>query len=279
MKLENAAIFKRKYKLAKYNVEYYLFHERSKSLGETITIPTNPKKKKGVVALKHVCFSGLMRTFTASKLNRICYKPKVNKILKPKDISRWIDIAKEGRLLPTYVKFEHLKKTFLLRCNIPPSLLYVYLCTLRDLEEEPDFVRITSYLIKEGMDIHAAVVAASSITINNSGHHYLGLSASYYKRPITSIRVSLTNIFQLKKFLMNPSTYDKRSCTLLGNVNLFSAQNVIGKISVPEKAIPITDLFEENIVNMLSSGVYNKNDYNKYTAAKEKNNVASKEKA
>jgi len=278
MKLDKA-VFQRKHKSSRYNVKYHLFNERSKTLEQSINIPKSIEKKKGLVTLKNVCFSGLMGTFFEDvKLNRICYKPKINKVLKSKDVQRWIDIAKAGRLLPPYVEFEHLKKTFLLRCNIPPSLLYVYLCTLRDVEEEPDFVRITSYLVEKGMDIHAAVVAASGITINNSGHHYLRIHAGYSDRPVTSVKVPLGKIFQLKKFLENPSTYDKRSCTLLGKStsttyagSQFSAQNTIGKIPAStEKEISIADLFDEDIVDMLSSGKYSKKLYDKYLARKKK---------
>jgi hypothetical protein len=270
MKLE-ATVFKRKHVSSKYHVEYHLFNEQSEPTGPP-TIPTNIKNKKGLISLKYVCFSGLMGTFSANKLNRICYKPKVNKILKSKDVKRWIDIAKAGRLLPPYVEFKHLKKTFLLQCDVPPSLLYVYLCTLRDLEEEPDFVRITSYLVEKGMDIHAAIVTASTITINNLGHHYLRLNAPYSEKPITSIKVCLGHIFQLKKFLMNPSTYDKRNCASL-NVDTyssrqFSAQNTIGNISSTAVTVPIADLFDKNIVDMLSSGKYSKKLYDKHIAAK-----------
>ena len=268
----NAAVFKRKHKSSNYKVEYHLFRERNRSLGG-LTIPDDVKKKKGLVTLKNVCFSGLMGAFKADKkkLNRLCYKPRVNKVIKSKDVKHWIEIAKAGRLLPPYVEFEHLKKTFLLRCNIAPSLLYVYLCTLRDVEEEPDFVRITSHFVDEGMDIHAAIVAASSICINNSGHHYLSLNAAYSERPVSSIRVSLAHIFQLKKFLMNPSRYDKRSCVLLKNLTAFSAQNTIGRIeSAGAGEIPIADLFDKYIADMLSSGKYSKKLYNKYATSKVK---------
>jgi len=269
MKIDKS-IFKRHYRAtSKYNVEYHLFRERCKSLGTTLTIPKDPKNKKGAVSLKYVCFSGLMATFTADKkrLNRICYKPKVHKTLKAKDVKRWIDIAKSARLLPPYVEFEHLKKTFLLRCNISPSLLYVYLCSLRDLEEEPDFVRISSYFIEQGMDLHAAVVTASTMAINNSGHHYLNLRASYQERPVKSVNVPINVVLQLKKFLRNPSTYDKRSCTFLIGKNysesMFSAQKIIHGISVPVTAnIPILDLFNENVVEMLSS--HKKDSIKKY---------------
>lgn len=271
MKLKKS-VLKRRYTTSRYAVEYHLFPERSKSLGTTVTIPKNPKKKKGVVSLKYVCFSGLMGTFVADskKLNRLCYKPKVNKILKAKEVERWIDIAKAGRLLPPYVEAEHLKETFLLRCDVSPSLLYVYLCTLRDVEEEPDFVRIASYFIEQGMDIHAAVVAASGITINNCGHHYLALHAPYSEQPTSSISVKLKTIIQLKKFLKNPSEYDKRSCTLLTkntgySDSAFSAQNIISQISSPvDASIPILDLFDENMVKMLSSDKNIKKHYDEY---------------
>lgn len=279
MKLETE-VFKRLHKSSQYDVEYHLFRQRSKTLGPII-IP-DLKEEKDVITLKYVCFSGLLGTFSKNlkKINRICYKPKINKILKTSDVKDWIDISKAGKLLPPYIEYEHLKKIFLLRCNIPPSLLYVYLCTLRDLQEEPDFVRITSYLVKNGMDIHAAIVAASSISINNSGHHYLSLYAPYSERPITSVKVSLSNIFQLKEFLDNPSTYDKRNCVLLGSsYAVFSAQNAIHGISLPslkDKDIPILDLFDENIANMLSLGTYDQEQYDKYITSK---NVTQKDKA
>lgn len=234
-----------------YVVVYYLYNVKD----DKIKVPTDITKLKGAQKCGGACFSDLLYSLRDTSYNRIYYKPK-NK-LKDK-AEKWIAFAVQHKLLPSYVKPEWVESGFVLEVDkqISPSLLYLYLTTIRQLDEDRNFSSAVMHLCDVGMDVHAAVVTASLYTIYGIGHFYLNTSAYNYGDVfnVGKRNIPLRNVIGLKRFLENPTIYDSRNCFSGGSFNAYSIiSNSICKI---ERKVNVRQLFGPKHLE----AIYAKND-------------------
>jgi hypothetical protein len=193
------------------SVTYYLYEDKS----TTVTIPNSPESLAKPIT--RACFVDLYSQLRDKpKLNRIAYLPR---LLYPNLLSReiakkWIKIATKIKMLPDYVRPIHFDSTFVLdlsKVKEHANLLYIYLATLRFIEEEPHFVRSAVHLIrKHKMDPYAAIAFTAALCINHSGHGFL-MTRPYYSSPfpISSLKVPINWAIGLRRFIDNPDKYRK----------------------------------------------------------------------
>lgn len=207
-------ILKRQNGYPDFSVTYYLYEEDEKEPKGKVRITENPKKEKNVLEYANcACFASVHYGLQNCKhLNRLAYKPTpIPKFLTNDDIlKRWVELAVKWKYLPAYVKPEHVEKTFVLKLEgLSLSLLYIYLCTLRNLYEFPDWVRIAVYLVDDRkVNFHAAMVIASKFACGNSNHNYISLSSSSYDNDTK--RLPIKWITGLQRYLADPKKYDNR---------------------------------------------------------------------
>lgn len=233
-----------------YHVEYTLWRTESKT---KLQIP-KPMPAK----ITNVCFSGLIGICNnANKHNRIYYKPRLepDKNILTKDCAKeWIVIAVKNGLLPEYVKPSGIDKGFVLNLdNLSPSLLYVYLCMIRFVEEDPDFVRSTVYLVsKKKMNMYAAIVIGTMLMCSNSGHHFFRFTKQFGVNPnINRCSVDLKYMISLKRFIDNSKKYDKRlTKTASSSPGMMYGAGFMGQLTIE----PISKVAQK----VKASHVYNK---------------------
>jgi len=243
-----------KYKFSReFHVDYDLYKRKS---GAKIHIPkvrlTDVEKCSGY------CFGSLLSQLDGAKYNRLAYKPvfetkNKRNVLNKTDIKRWYKIAIENKLLPDYVSPSHFDKTFVLDLeNISPSLLFVYLCTIRNVEEEPDFVRSVVHLVDQrGMAMFAAIVLVTKLTFNKSLHHYMSFGKYYgTELNINRVRMELKFMISLKRYLKEPRKDDKRKPS---SQTRFNAYQTIEGISKIEFKVGAKDVFNEHILAAINS--------------------------
>lgn len=131
-----------------------------------------------------------------------------------------------GTLRPLLIKFYHLCKdhgmlpknfaipkkanNFYLKNihGMPPSLLYAYICHLRNVDEEPYFIYNLLTLV-ENYDLNpwTSYVLASAFSVVNSGHHPLAIGGN------TGLggRVRVMSMFNLRDYFANPHKKDTRT--------------------------------------------------------------------
>jgi len=212
-----------------YNVSYYLYAEDGD--GIVIYDVNELKKNRPVQAnINTICFANLRSDANSfnkknkKKANRLMYvisqNPKTGRYLSglvDEESIAWLNLAKDNKALPEYITEEAIiKATPVIKLvDTMPSLLYVYLCSIRLLNENAGFVRIMLRLTsKYEMNFCAAWVVASKIIISNYGHNIINIARHYgYKEKddISNIEVPTATISCLYHYLENPAKYDNRS--------------------------------------------------------------------
>ncbi len=200
------------------DVTYRVFHS------DTMEIPKSNKIDGSVEANHTACFSGIPYAIKEKKdLNRLLYifdaTRNAMKVTSYEDRLKWIDIAIANNALPKYIKnSDIIENRYLFKLddkNLTPSLLYIYLTTIRVMNEEPGFVRNMITLIeKYKMDYSLAWVFASKISHTNSGHNIIPISRNGAIVPsnVDDVKgVQLRYAMALKGYLSNPRKYDTRS--------------------------------------------------------------------
>jgi len=230
-----------------YHVAYALYESKTKRM----QIP-KPMPRKTT----NICFSGLIHLCRNS--NRMYYKPRLEpdiKVLTKTCAKKWVALCVENRLLPEYVQPSGIDDGFVLNLNdISPCLLYVYLCTIRFVEEEPDFVRSVVYLVsKEKMNMYAAIVFGTMLTCSKPGHHYFQFTKQYGVVPnINRCRADLKYMISLKRFVENPKKYDKRLVKTSGT-GTFMGQYTIEPISKVVQKVKASNLYSKHILAAINS--------------------------
>ncbi len=222
-------------------VKYTLYNEKGDDIGSTI--PKKSLKKNAA------CFANLLNELVKKDLNRIAYKP--GKIRTTNEVAeQWIKIAQENKFLPQHVKPEDLKENFVLKPEKNRNLLYIYLCVLRCLKEEPDFVRsVVHMVVDHKIDMCAAIALASPVTHNSGGHHFVDVRPRSYGSSlnINKIKISLHHIIGLKRFLTHPEKH------MPSSNNRFSCQSMISSISSVKMQVSVRGVRNKHILAAINS--------------------------
>jgi hypothetical protein len=178
------------------------------------------EKLKPVWNTNSVCFAGVSRDvgqfFTINKpkqANRIMYIIQEGDIPQ-KDQLEWIKLSVKNGTLPEYIlDQEPNSDRFVLSLkDVSNSLLYIYLSTLRNMQEDVQFIQtILTLVTKYKMDYPAALVVASKFNIDNNWHSIIDLGRTYGDtKSIVDLAVPVSVIVALTRYLKDPSKYDNR---------------------------------------------------------------------
>jgi len=274
-------------------------------------VPEGFAKDNSSKMVVYVCFSGLIRKIIDTKeVNRMYYKLEVAKpnklnpasefVLTPEERSGWLSLAKEYRLLPPYInedaiedipeKDQKFEKNNMVSDSVPiasgefiidleglsPSMLYIYLSTIRNIREDPGLPRAVLYLVnKIGMNFFAAYVFSSLATLNSTGHHILDVyrpyglcketyqqaSKTYTSEPLDlksmedALFTPIGQAIGLQRMVNNdPLKYDNRDMTKKsGSMGGFNCSNTINRISKASHLATFQELFDEDIIAAIMS--------------------------
>lgn len=233
-------------------------------------------------------------TTPAKKKKDPYYNYAGNVLLSVEECIRWIQLAKEHKLLPDYVD-ENLIEMLDTPIKVDPeerysryvhkasgkgtvifdlvgltqAQLYVYISTLRNLREDPGFVRTALYLIdKCKMNFYAAYVFASHVAMNTTGHHTISAYREYgaikqeidpktnmYKpaetklSDIEAINADIRWMIGLQRFAKNPKKHDSR--LVYKCMTSFYCNSTIDKISKIRTQINIYEALDPDIVKAI----------------------------
>jgi hypothetical protein len=195
-------------------------------------------------------------------------------VLSPSERSEWISLAKKYKLLPPYINENAFEDVFDDPNAIPygefiidleglsPTLLYVYLSTLRNIREDPGLPKVILYLVgKLGMNFFAAYVLASKIAIDYLGHHIIDISRPYgsnidLNSQENSICIPLNRSIGIQRLVNNDAIeYDSRK--VMSTTGRFNCSSTIGSISSIDYTATFQELFDEDIV----AAIMSKDDY------------------
>ena len=199
-------------------------------------------------------------------------------------------MAKEYKLLPPYINAEAVKGTksgttangvFIIDLkSLTPSLLYVYLSTIRNIREDPGLPKSVIYLVDElGMNFYLAYTFASGVVISTTGHHIMGgrrYGMANSSKSMTSdeikekIKIPLQSAIGLQRLVNDPQKYDDRDILKVGyNFNCCSSITAASKI---EYEASVEELFNDDTIAAAMSKTDNAaNKYvNRLTSSKVK---------
>jgi hypothetical protein len=252
--------------------------------GDPSIVPEDIKSTFKLTPVTSVCFSALIESIRRNKSNRMFYTMETcpapssdyPDLLTPKERVRWLSITKEYGMLPQYIdeevvkdtKGQEAKATVIIDLkDLPLSLLYIYLSTIRSIREDPGLPKAVLYLVNEvGMNFYLAYVFASAVILNHVGHHILGVYRPYGlcsekwdgKKYLYSqisldkleqkIHVPIKTAIGLQRLLNNPKKYDERDYMSDNKIYNFDCTTIIDKISTVDYKASIQELFDDNIV-------------------------------
>jgi len=289
-------------------VNYALF----KSDEDPAVVPENVRKRYPKAEVHgSVCFSGLLGFITGSKANRLYdtlevmdpksvpNNPEV--LLKPEERSAWISLAKKYKMLPPYIDenaiidlppkkrvsskagcYENSTITAAIGnfvidlVGLSPTVLYIYLSTLRNIREDPGLPRAVLHLVNElGMNFYAAYVFASKVVLDCTGHHVISVQRPYgmvknvYDKKTNrytttpldintigeEINIPLHVAIGLQRVVNNsPLTYDKREVgDVKARIGRFNCSDTIEGISKATRFTGFQELFDEDIIAAVMS--------------------------
>lgn len=274
-----------KFRTADYRVKFASYHDENK--GKTLYVPKSVKREFGSEIRSDVCFARMKNEFISHtrkssspyenpKLdrvglpipNRVYYKAVKDDIATPEltesEKHKWIVMCKENKMLPDYVPLSTAKTEEVVfdLDNLTPSILYLYLSSVRNLTETPGFVRGMVRLVsKLQMNFFVAYVFLSNIFITNSGHHIINRSKSYgYNskelNPEKMKKLSVDLMIGIRRMVNDPTKYDERPLfNRLGRCDwvAFSCNNNIERISKVTYEANAQELFNEHLVKAVMS--------------------------
>jgi len=229
----------------------------------------------------------------ADKKDRL-YNPNTNILLSIEECIRWIQLAKEYKLLPDYVD-ENLIEMFdtpikvggkekytcyahnaagkgtvvLDLTDLTQAQLYLYISTVRNLREDPGFVRAALYFTDRcKMNFYAAYVFASCVAMNTTGHHTIeayrpygaikqeiGEKTDIYKAArtklsdIEALTANVSWMISLQRFTKNPKKHDEHS--VYQCMHNFRCSSTINKISKICTKINIYEALDPDIIKAI----------------------------
>ena len=269
------------------SVSYGVFKDDS----DPSIVPEEIAKTFKASVYSNVCFSGLFGQIITKEANRMYYKLQTvlpdredyPPILTSEERSQWLALAKEHKLLPAYINENTIKDektpsglaegTFIIDLeDLAPSLLYIYLSTIRNIREDPGLPKAVIHLVNElGMNFYLAYVFASTIVLSNCGHHIIRLQRQYgafeqkYSAgygcyvctPPTSdqleekISIPINMAIGIQRIVNDPKKYDERVAMTCGGY--FTCSSVIEKISKIGYEATIQELLDDDIVAAVMS--------------------------
>lgn len=140
-----------------------------------------------------VCFASLEYYFKESEkaintkyVETTIYKDfTLNTEVTKKDVYTYISAAKKCKVFPKYIKTLSILKdnevsaTFIIdKCSTIQEL-YIYICILRHIMEDPTVIKCTNALLNEGCDFFTAFTVANYLGLDFDGHDILNVSKSY----------------------------------------------------------------------------------------------------
>jgi len=243
-----------------HNMKYYVYTED----GDDVAISKNLDKdfknvhKNG----NGVCFADLIFEIQNCKaVNRVMYfiqDVNYKDKLDDQEKADWVMIAKRELVLPDYVTTDAvLSSTPVIKLvDINPSLLYIYLSSLRVIQENPSFVKAMLYLVAVyRMNFCAAWAVASKLIITNAWHNIIDIGRSYgQKNPddVNSVEIGISLIIGFQRYIKDPWKYDKRKLTDK-NAYPYSVHSTINKLCDIRKTITAGDLFESCVLKAINS--------------------------
>ena len=159
--------------------------------------------------------------------------------------------------------------------GLSPTVLYIYLSTIRNLREDPGLAKSVLYLTKEvGMNFFAAYVFASGVVLDSYGHHIFehirkyGMCKDIYDKKLhcyTSTSLSLGDIEKAietpihlaigtqRVVNSSPSKYDSREVMNLQGNHRFNCASTITGVSKVRYSANFQELFDEDIISAIMS--------------------------
>ena len=202
-----------------HNVKYCVFYD---SIDKVVTRTDEELEKIDPQwNTNNICFAALINNIKvydnshSNNANRVMYFiQRTHYTLPIKERLMWIKRCVRNKMLPEYILEQDLRgDRFVLDITrISPSLLYVYLSALRNIQEDLKFVKTALVLTgKYRMNFAAAFAVASRFAMGNSWHNIIGLGKKYGDTGnIAKLEVPLHLIIALKRYLNNASKYDRR---------------------------------------------------------------------
>jgi len=213
-----------------YYIKYYLYKQEK---GKT-NIPKDVSKF--YENKNHSCFSNLDRELKGKSrsYNRILFKMfrgkcKNTKMVSEKDIEKWIKLCQKHKTIPDNLIYDIPTLRFVIPLNnsMDMDILYIYLTSLRMIQEHPGFV--TNMLIvneKSDMNFYIAWLLCSKLACENSGHNII--NANSYGIRYDNDKISGLDIRQSYKLnkLIQKKLIKATKCIYKG-----TRWNVTGQIS------------------------------------------------
>ena len=235
-----------------YQVKYSLFKDEN----EKIDLKNFDKEKHKTIS--HVCFSGLLSALDSKNVNRIHVQFDNYNKNTPSEKKQWLRLAKRHGLTPKYIKQTWLKeKSFVLDLNdknMSPTLLYVYLSTLRNLRDDNSFIKNVIIMTDHGINYFIAFAISSMFYIINGGHHILDLRKQYGSKGITSVEdfkkfhFNIGAAISLKRYIDDPKKWDDRNIFTLLNKS-WECHRKIASASKVKREIKGADIFNPAIID------------------------------
>lgn len=248
-------------------VDYYMYHEEPDDPAQ-VSIPKDPKIVPEVYPVNAACFYSFcsymkQKTPKGNFYNRIAYRPKMER-QKTIDVERakqWVKFCVQYGLLPPYVQPEHLDTTFVFKLDPPefkekgicPSLIYMYLCNVRHVEEFPEIPNAVLDLVEGGVDPYLAAAVGAKIGCTNSGHNYLNFGYGYFGQPPSAFQISLGAALALKRFVAEPMKYDDRRCSDISHFQCYDRVHSAGNDIPAQYVVRGKDLSDPRVHAMMNA--------------------------
>jgi len=214
-----------------YDVNYILYIDKDKGT----KIYEDPiKTHSGEKNTNHACFGrlGYMLSNKANpKYNRLIYilkskrKPAVSNTIPSLNIRKsYVDLCIKYKTLPSYIELSNIKlNKYVIKLddkNLTPSLLYIYLCSLRMIQECPLFVKNMVNLVhKHNISFYLAWGISSKLSTSNTAHNlaYFGSSGGITSNNLNHVHINIKKCRGLARYLQNPRKYDTKK---MGSKNI-----------------------------------------------------------
>lgn len=245
------------------NVTYAIYSEKGKKIDIKQISSILDKTNKNSYKLNHAaCFSGLVDAIKYVKNpNRLVYflnKSEITSNLNMTEISNYIKLCKKYQILPKYIN-KYMIENYcpIIKYEEPnKSLLYIYLCALRMLQEYPAFPKVLVLLVnKYKLDFHVAWEVASMYYVSNTGHNFVSYYSTYYnKLNLSDLFISIRWICGFKKYMIDPDKYDKnRFVNISTNSHsaAFNASYLINGLYDTNLKIKVSDILNKDISKII----------------------------
>lgn len=200
--------------------EQNLFYYEGNSNSYKITYYVNDKKTANAA-----CFANLPSQLDKLKdtTTIVKYQPACHKDLTNEEIARWISLNIEYKTLPADI--QHTQEGYAINATDKHySLLYVYLCMLRFMEDDHKIVKGTILLVdKYKVDFYVAFTIASKLLTHNSGHHFFYMNASWgVKLNVNNTFVPIRWVIGLQRLVNHPHLIETVASAFEGEATIKS---------------------------------------------------------